>query len=83
MSFLAVLFVYVVIFIKADFVQAAVFPFNLSRDADSHTFSVRFQAVRQSSYDMVSSLIVGGAFVEQVCLTKWTATHEAAKVIVT
>ncbi|XP_069012872.1 ankyrin repeat and SOCS box protein 15b [Embiotoca jacksoni] len=37
-------------------------------------------AVRQSSYDMVSSLILGGAFMEQVCLTKWTATHEAAKV---
>uniref|UniRef100_A0A3Q3AMY4 Ankyrin repeat and SOCS box containing 15b n=1 Tax=Kryptolebias marmoratus TaxID=37003 RepID=A0A3Q3AMY4_KRYMA len=36
-------------------------------------------AVRQSSYDMVYSLIMGGAFVEQVCLTKWTATHEAAK----
>uniref|UniRef100_A0A1A7WZZ8 Ankyrin repeat and SOCS box containing 15 n=1 Tax=Iconisemion striatum TaxID=60296 RepID=A0A1A7WZZ8_9TELE len=29
---------------------------------------------------MVLSLILGGAFVEQVCLTKWTATHEAAKV---
>ncbi|XP_040885612.1 ankyrin repeat and SOCS box protein 15b [Toxotes jaculatrix] len=37
-------------------------------------------AVRQSSYDMVLSLIMGGAFVEQVCLTTWTATHEAAKV---
>ncbi|XP_017158157.1 ankyrin repeat and SOCS box protein 15b isoform X1 [Poecilia reticulata] len=37
-------------------------------------------AVRQSSYDGVHSLIMGGAFVEQVCLTKWTATHEAAKV---
>uniref|UniRef100_A0A3Q3VPQ7 SOCS box domain-containing protein n=1 Tax=Mola mola TaxID=94237 RepID=A0A3Q3VPQ7_MOLML len=37
-------------------------------------------AVRQRSYDMVLSLIMGGAFVEQVCLTKWTATHEAAKV---
>lgn len=29
---------------------------------------------------MVSALIMGGAFVQQVCLTKWTATHEAAKV---
>lgn len=29
---------------------------------------------------MVLTLIMGGAFVEQVCLTKWTATHEAAKV---
>ncbi|XP_038154255.1 ankyrin repeat and SOCS box protein 15b [Cyprinodon tularosa] len=37
-------------------------------------------AVRQGSYDSVYSLIMGGAFVEQVCLTKWTATHEAAKV---
>ncbi|XP_062299897.1 ankyrin repeat and SOCS box protein 15-like [Scomber scombrus] len=37
-------------------------------------------AVRQQSYDMVLSLIMGGAFVEQVCLKKWTATHEAAKV---
>ncbi|KAM6895687.1 ankyrin repeat and SOCS box protein 15b [Xenentodon cancila] len=37
-------------------------------------------AVRRNSYDMVLSLIMGGAFVEQVCLTKWTATHEAAKV---
>ncbi|XP_013869933.1 ankyrin repeat and SOCS box protein 15b [Austrofundulus limnaeus] len=37
-------------------------------------------AVRQSSYDMVLALIMGGAFVEQVCLRKWTATHEAAKV---
>ncbi|XP_056132643.1 ankyrin repeat and SOCS box protein 15b [Lampris incognitus] len=37
-------------------------------------------AVRQSCYDMVLALIMGGAFVEQVCLTKWTATHEAAKV---
>ncbi|XP_072233466.1 ankyrin repeat and SOCS box protein 15b [Leuresthes tenuis] len=37
-------------------------------------------AVRQSSYDMVSALIMGGAFVEQVCLTKWTALHEAAEV---
>uniref|UniRef100_A0A665X291 Ankyrin repeat and SOCS box containing 15b n=1 Tax=Echeneis naucrates TaxID=173247 RepID=A0A665X291_ECHNA len=37
-------------------------------------------AVRQNSYDMVLALIMGGAFVEQVCLTKWTATHEAAKV---
>ncbi|XP_074481872.1 ankyrin repeat and SOCS box protein 15b isoform X1 [Sebastes fasciatus] len=37
-------------------------------------------AVRQRSYDMVVSLVMGGAFVEQVCLTKWTVTHEAAKV---
>ncbi|XP_031721405.1 ankyrin repeat and SOCS box protein 15b isoform X3 [Anarrhichthys ocellatus] len=37
-------------------------------------------AVRQRSYDMIATLVMGGAFVEQVCLTKWTATHEAAKV---
>lgn len=42
-------------------------------------FSI-FAAVRQRSYDMVLSLIMGGAFVEQVCLTKWRAIHEAAKV---
>lgn len=29
---------------------------------------------------MVLTLLMGGAFVEQVCLTKWRATHEAAKV---
>lgn len=28
---------------------------------------------------MVLALIMGGAFVEQVCLKKWTAIHEAAK----
>ncbi|XP_069376326.1 ankyrin repeat and SOCS box protein 15b isoform X2 [Paralichthys olivaceus] len=37
-------------------------------------------AVRQRSYDMVLSLIMGGAYVEQVCLTKYSAIHEAAKV---
>lgn len=37
-------------------------------------------AVRQRSYDVVLCLIMGGAFVEQVCLRKWTAMHEAAKV---
>nr|XP_029135210.1 ankyrin repeat and SOCS box protein 15-like [Labrus bergylta] len=37
-------------------------------------------AVRKKSYDMVFTLIMGGAFVEQVCQSKWTATHEAAKV---
>nr|XP_043878566.1 ankyrin repeat and SOCS box protein 15b isoform X1 [Solea senegalensis] len=37
-------------------------------------------AVRKKSYDMALSLIMGGAFVEQVCLSKWTAIHEAAKV---
>lgn len=29
---------------------------------------------------MVLALILGGAFVEQVCLKKWAAIHEAAKV---
>lgn len=29
---------------------------------------------------MVLALISGGAFVEQVCLKKWMAIHEAAKV---
>lgn len=37
-------------------------------------------AVKQRSYEMVHTLIMGGAFVEQVCLTKWRAIHEAAKV---
>ncbi|XP_074554673.1 ankyrin repeat and SOCS box protein 15b [Halichoeres trimaculatus] len=37
-------------------------------------------AVSQKSYDVVLSLIMGGAFVEQLCRTKWTAIHEAAKV---
>lgn len=39
-----------------------------------------FLAVRQKSYEMVSSLVISGAYVEQVCLSNWTATHEAAKV---
>lgn len=43
-------------------------------------FFLHTVAVRQRSYDMALSLIMGGAFVEQVCLRKWTATHEAAKV---
>uniref|UniRef100_A0AAZ3RDS7 SOCS box domain-containing protein n=1 Tax=Oncorhynchus tshawytscha TaxID=74940 RepID=A0AAZ3RDS7_ONCTS len=37
-------------------------------------------SVREGSYDMVSTLIICGAFVEQVCLKKWMAIHEAAKV---
>ncbi|KAK7913596.1 hypothetical protein WMY93_013807 [Mugilogobius chulae] len=37
-------------------------------------------AVRQKSYEMAFALIMGGAFVEQVCLKKWTAIHEVAKV---
>nr|XP_054595647.1 ankyrin repeat and SOCS box protein 15b isoform X2 [Nothobranchius furzeri] len=57
----------------------------LKHGASPHTTNDRNEsplliAVRRSSYDMVLSLILGGAFVEQVCLTKWTATHEAAKV---
>ncbi|XP_035470123.1 ankyrin repeat and SOCS box protein 15b [Scophthalmus maximus] len=47
---------------------------------DSLNESPLLIAVRRRSYDMVLSLIMGGALVEQVCLTKWTATHEAAKV---
>ncbi|XP_032444736.1 ankyrin repeat and SOCS box protein 15b isoform X2 [Xiphophorus hellerii] len=49
-------------------------------NTNSRNESPLLLAVRQSSYDGVHSLILGGAFVEQVCLTKWTATHEAAKV---
>ncbi|XP_028255289.1 ankyrin repeat and SOCS box protein 15b isoform X2 [Parambassis ranga] len=49
-------------------------------NTNSRNESPLLLAVKQSSYDMVSTLIMGGAFVEQVCLTKWTATHEAAKV---
>lgn len=41
---------------------------------------LRCVAVRRRSYDVGLCLILGGAFVEQVCLRKWTATHEAAKV---
>lgn len=44
------------------------------------SYFMRSAAVRQRSYDMAMCLIMGGAFVEQVCLTKWTAMHEAAKV---
>lgn len=36
--------------------------------------------MRRDSYQMVYALIMGGALVEQLCLKKWTATHEAAKV---
>ncbi|XP_029288945.1 ankyrin repeat and SOCS box protein 15-like isoform X2 [Cottoperca gobio] len=36
-------------------------------------------AVRAGSYQMVSSLIAAGARVEQVCLKKWTAMHEASR----
>lgn len=36
-------------------------------------------AVRARSYQMVSSLIAGGARVEQVCQKKWTAMHEASR----
>ncbi|XP_026219847.1 ankyrin repeat and SOCS box protein 15b [Anabas testudineus] len=48
-------------------------------NTNSRNESPLLLAVRQSSYDMVSTLIMAGAFVQQVCLTKWTATHEAAK----
>lgn len=45
-----------------------------------HNLTFPFAAVRSNSYDMVHALITRGAIVEQVCLKKWTATHEAAKV---
>lgn len=57
----------------------------LSRDArhssSTHTglfASLVCAAVRAGSYQMVSTLIAGGARVEQVCLKKWTAMHEAS-----
>lgn len=46
----------------------------------TYFFFLPLVAVRQRSYDMALALVMGGACVEQVCLTKWTATHEAAKV---
>lgn len=39
-----------------------------------------FAAVRTDSYDIALALIKRGAPVNQVCLKKWTAMHEAAKV---
>lgn len=36
-------------------------------------------AVKAGSYEMTQVLISHGAWVEQVCWRKWTATHEAAK----
>lgn len=41
---------------------------------------VSFAAVRTDSYDIALALIKRGAQVNQVCLKKWTAMHEAAKV---
>ncbi|KAF6718298.1 Ankyrin repeat and SOCS box protein 15 [Oryzias melastigma] len=57
----------------------------LQRGASPHNTNSRNEsplllAVKQRSYEMVHTLIMGGAFVEQVCLTKWRAIHEAAKV---
>ncbi|XP_010778776.1 ankyrin repeat and SOCS box protein 15, partial [Notothenia coriiceps] len=43
-----------------------------------HQFLLR-AAVRAGSYQMVSSLMAAGAQVEQVCLKKWTAMHEASR----
>ncbi|XP_067111142.1 ankyrin repeat and SOCS box protein 15-like [Osmerus mordax] len=54
--------------------QHGAYSTNSNNESPLHT------AVKQGSYDMVYTLIMGGAFVEQVCLKKWTATHEAAKV---
>lgn len=45
-----------------------------------HIPTFPFVAVRVNSYEMVYTLIMGGAFVRQLCLKKWTVTHEAAKV---
>lgn len=39
-----------------------------------------FPAVKSGSFDMTHTLVAHGAWVEQVCRKKWTATHEAAKV---
>lgn len=36
--------------------------------------------MQANSYDVVHALIMAGAFMQQVCLKKWTVTHEAAKV---
>lgn len=36
--------------------------------------------MRAGSYEMASTLVANGAWVEQVCQKKWTAMHEAAKV---
>lgn len=36
--------------------------------------------MRANSYEMTSTLVANGAWVEQVCRKKWTAMHEAAKV---
>lgn len=44
-----------------------------------HTLNY-FTAVRTDSYDIAVALIARGASVNQVCLKKWTAMHEAAKV---
>ncbi|KAM4615641.1 ankyrin repeat and SOCS box protein 15b [Polymixia lowei] len=49
-------------------------------NTNSRNESPLLLAVRRSSYDIVLTLIIGGAIVNQMCLTKWTATHEAAKV---
>ncbi|KAJ8261846.1 hypothetical protein GJAV_G00159130 [Gymnothorax javanicus] len=37
-------------------------------------------AVALGSYDMAETLMINGALVEQICLKRWTALHEAAKV---
>uniref|UniRef100_A0A8C9WLM4 Ankyrin repeat and SOCS box containing 15 n=1 Tax=Scleropages formosus TaxID=113540 RepID=A0A8C9WLM4_SCLFO len=57
-------------------------PHNTNSRNESRANSLVFSnsAVRIRSYDIVSTLIMKGAFVEQVCLKKWTAMHEAARV---
>ncbi|XP_067284200.1 ankyrin repeat and SOCS box protein 15b [Pseudorasbora parva] len=57
----------------------------LQHGASPHNMNSRNEsplllAVRSNSYDTVHTLITGGALVEQVCLRKWTVTHEASKV---
>nr|XP_043891235.1 ankyrin repeat and SOCS box protein 15 isoform X1 [Solea senegalensis] len=56
----------------------------LEHGASPHTTNSKNEsplllAVGVRSYEMVSCLIAGGARVEQVCLKKWTAMHEASR----
>uniref|UniRef100_A0A8D2ZK20 Ankyrin repeat and SOCS box containing 15 n=1 Tax=Scophthalmus maximus TaxID=52904 RepID=A0A8D2ZK20_SCOMX len=53
----------------------------LDHGASPHTTNSKNESlsVRAGSHQMVSGLITGGALVEQVCLKKWTAMHEASR----
>ncbi|CAB1345790.1 unnamed protein product, partial [Coregonus sp. 'balchen'] len=54
---------------------------DVTADGDTALIlAVQEGLLENGSYDMVSTLIICGAFVEQVCLKKWMAIHEAAKV---